>query len=243
MTFNAQISGMISRRFTSWKACVSIGCSLQRPCFTPQRLPVGLPSWIRIRACPARSRASSLHQNCRPHPTPIPNTSLIILGFFFLARASAARFASQRLHTPKGTFIMQTSGSLLERRCTKPPPEGAGTANTTGTAGTVGTFHCGPASPPAALISREQLWDVPEVSAVGAAAVGALPVSPAGSGPPSHQDAAPRGAGIPPAWQRGYSEVCGVQVMAAGLLAARRSTSTAPALPVIMNHSGAVIFH
>lgn len=120
MTFNAQISGMISRRFTSWKACVSIGCSLQRPCFTPQRLPVGLPMWIGIQACPARSRASSLHQNCRPHPTPIPNTSLIILGFISLSRASAARFASQRLHTPKGTFIMQTSGSLPERRCTKP---------------------------------------------------------------------------------------------------------------------------
>lgn len=108
MTFNAQISGMISRHFTSWKACVSIGCSLQRPCFTPQRLPIGLPLWIRIRACPARSRASRLHQNCCPHPTPIPNTSLIILGFISLAGASAARFASQRLHTPKGTFIMQT---------------------------------------------------------------------------------------------------------------------------------------
>lgn len=109
--------------------------------------------------------------------------------------------------------------------------------------GTVGTFHCGPASPPAALIPREQLWDVPEVSAVGTAAVGALPVSPPGPGPPNLQDAAPRGAGMPPAWQRGYSEGPGVQVMAAGLLAARRSTSTAPALPVIMNHGGAVIFH
>lgn len=108
MTFNAQISGMISRHFTSWKACVSIGCSLQRPCFTPQRLPIGLPLWIRIRACPARSRASRLHQNYCPHPTPIPNTFLIILGFISLAGASAARFASQRLHTPKGTFIMQT---------------------------------------------------------------------------------------------------------------------------------------